>query len=79
MQGTYRVTFQVWPFDRQPQELCGPEIQHWDISAKDFEDACCAAEMFIAGIKRNPAVWQAPIMTRHSTKSLPHLSTGDGK
>jgi hypothetical protein len=59
----YELRFEVWPFFSIPQEQAGERQQAYVFRADSFDDACELARVYIAGVKANPAVWQAPIIS----------------
>lgn len=69
MNGTYRLTYRVWPFQTDVSEqafyrkACGDEIQVNHFQASDFEDAYRQAKTYLAGVKTNKCVWQCPIQS----------------
>ena len=53
----------VWPYfpKSDNQSLVGDEIQEFQISANDFDDAVKQGKSIISGIYSNPNVWQTGI------------------
>ena len=60
----WRIKIRVWPFSGGTVEDVGPEIQSFSVPAIDnFKMATRFADAFLMGIRCNPKVWQADIIS----------------
>lgn len=64
----WRGEVHLWPYSTGrgqavDQRDAGDRIQVIEIVAADFDEALKLVRQFREGLSRNPAVWQAPIMS----------------
>ena len=65
----WRIKIRLWPFFGTKQEEIGPEIQSFNVPAiDDFKMACRFADAFLMGIRCNPKVWDAHIISVEMVK-----------
>lgn len=65
----WRIKIRVWPFSGGSEEQVGPEYQNFNIPAvDDFKTACRYADAFQMGIKCNPKVWLADVVSVEMVK-----------
>ncbi len=70
----WRITIEAWPHStgagqEADQKAAGDRTHYFYVDAEDIRDAMRMAECFAEGMKRNPAVWMAPIMGVHVYRS----------
>lgn len=70
----WNVTIESWPHSTgngadKDQQAAGERTRVIVVDAEDIEGALKAAKIFVEGMKTNPMVWQAPIMS--ITKARP--------
>lgn len=66
----WRITVEAWPFSTgkgrdADQKAAGDRTHYFYVNADDIEEAMKMARCFSEGMKRNPAVWMAPIFGVH--------------
>ena len=64
----WEITIEAWPHSNgqgadKDQEACGPRSQVFHTRAETIDQALVHAHMAAAGMKTNPMMWQAPIMS----------------
>lgn len=60
----WKIKIRCWPYSGTRQEDIGPEIQGFNIPNVDsFSGAVRFADAFLMGIKCNPKVWEAHIIS----------------
>lgn len=71
----WRIKIRVWAFHGGGVADIGPEFQSFSVPAvDDFKMACRFADAFLMGIRCNPKVWQANIV---SVEQLREAATPD--
>ncbi len=58
----WRITIEAWPRGAFDQAAAGERSSEYVVTAQDIRGALVHAEDIQEGIRRNPAVWEAPIM-----------------
>lgn len=67
----WRISIEVYPFSGADPKAAGSEDgpHNFYVDANDIREAMKMAECFQQGMKRNPAVWEAPILGVHRERA----------
>lgn len=70
----WRITFEVWPHATgrghdADQAAAGNREQYYYVTADNISEAMRLGKAFTDGLKRNVAVWEAPIFGVHRMKN----------
>ena len=62
----YKILIAAWPYStgngsKVDYERAGPEKREFIVNCRDFDDAVCAANLLVDGIKSSGHVYAAPI------------------
>jgi hypothetical protein len=62
----WQIKIEAWPHSSgngadKDQAACGWREKEFVVRADDFDAAHTLAKAIVAGVRSNPAVWQAPI------------------
>jgi hypothetical protein len=61
---------ELWPYSGISQMQTGPRSVRVVVDGQDIRQAMASVDMFVLGLKTNPNVWQAPVMSL--TRSTDH-------
>lgn len=69
----WHITIEAWPYstgagNEADQKAAGDRRKTFRVRAEDFHQASSFARTLAAGVKANPAVWQAPIVSVVQTR-----------
>jgi hypothetical protein len=54
---------ELWPYSGISQMQTGPRAVRVVVGGHDIRQAMVSVEMFVLGLKTNPNIWQAPVMS----------------
>jgi hypothetical protein len=59
----WRITIENWVYSGIDQKLAGSKKNDYDIEADGIDMAVSFAHAIVKGIRTNPAIWEAPIIS----------------